>query len=85
MEDPDQSHQHGNKKIVIQPNGPYLVQGNVPLVYKSQVVSEHGEPLTWRKDGQAEIDAEEYCLCRCGNSSQKPFCDGSHQETDEIP
>ena len=81
MKESDKSHHNGKRKIIIQPNGPYLVQGNVPLVYKSQVVSEHGEPLTWRKDGQEEIDAEEYCLCRCGNSSQKPFCDGSHRET----
>jgi CDGSH-type Zn-finger protein len=74
----DQSHPNGKKQIVIQRDGPYLVQGRVPLVYKTQVVTEHGEPLTWKKDGQVEIDAEEYCLCRCGDSSHKPFCDGTH-------
>ena len=33
------------RKITIQPNGPYIVSGNVPLVRKSEVISEHGEPM----------------------------------------
>ena len=36
------------KRIVIQENGPYTVYGNIPLVRKTQVVSEYGEPLTWQ-------------------------------------
>jgi CDGSH-type Zn-finger protein len=69
------------KKIVIQQDGPYMVQGAVPLVRKAQVVSEYGEPLTWKKEGDIEAD-EAYDLCRCGQSSKKPFCDGtSHWES----
>lgn len=69
-----------NKKIVISENGPYLVQGAIPLVRKSQISSEHGEPMTWQKT--SEEDAEEsYALCRCGNSKNKPYCDGSHRRT----
>ena len=34
-----------DQKIVIRKNGPYVVQGDVPLVCKSQVVSEYGEPI----------------------------------------
>jgi len=71
------SNSNSEKKIVVQPNGPYLVHGDVPLVRKSQVVSEHGEPLTWRKDHTLESKAV-YALCRCGQSSNKPFCDGTH-------
>ena len=37
--------------IEVEADGPYIVHGNVPLVCKTQVVSEYGEPLTWRKDG----------------------------------
>jgi CDGSH-type Zn-finger protein len=65
-------------KIVIKKNGPYLVSGGVPLVQKTQVVSEYGEPLTWKKEGEFE-SSEEYALCRCGHSADKPFCDGTHR------
>jgi CDGSH-type Zn-finger protein len=65
------------KKIVIQPNGPYRVHGNIPLVRKTQVVTGHGEPLTWRR-GETLPAGETYDLCRCGHSQNKPFCDQSH-------
>jgi len=66
-----------NQKITVRPNGPYIVRGDVPLVRKSEIMSEHGEPLTWQKDGVLETEST-YSLCRCGRSSAKPFCDGSH-------
>jgi len=46
-------------------------------VYKEQVVSEHGEPLTWRTVRTIETP-ETYELCRCGHSKYLPFCDVSH-------
>jgi len=76
---PAEDDHNDEKKIVIQPDGPYLVQGDVPLVRKIQVVSEYGEPLTWQKEGGIETERE-YCLCRCGHSNEKPFCDGTHNE-----
>ena len=39
------------RKIVVFPNGPYLVRRGIPLVRKTQVVSEFGEPLTWKTEG----------------------------------
>jgi CDGSH-type Zn-finger protein len=65
------------KKIVVTEDGPYFVLGGVPLVRKIQVVSEYGEPLTWKNEGAWE-KSECYVLCRCGNSHEKPFCDGTH-------
>ncbi len=65
------------QKITVRPRGPYLVRGGIPLVRKTPVVSEHGEPLTWKKEGVLET-ADVYRLCRCGQSSTKPFCDGTH-------
>jgi CDGSH-type Zn-finger protein len=65
------------KKIEVWSNGPYLVIGEIPLVRKTQVVSEYGEPLTWKKDGEIQTE-EPYYLCRCGHSSIKPFCDLTH-------
>ena len=64
-------------KITVQENGPYVVSGGVPINRKSIIRSDHHEPLTWRKDATLEGDAT-YRLCRCGQSSQKPFCDNTH-------
>ncbi len=65
------------RKITIRPNGPYLVRGNIPLVRKSQVMTENGEPIDWKMEGTLET-SETYRLCRCGQSKSKPFCDGTH-------
>ncbi len=64
-------------RIMVEKNGPYVVRGGVPLVRKTQIVSEYGEPLTWQKSETLEAD-ETYRLCRCGQSANKPFCDDSH-------
>jgi len=69
------------KRIVITKDGPYVVYGSIPLVYKIQIVSEHGEPLTWQT-GEAIATPETYELCRCGQSSFKPFCDVTHSLVD---
>jgi CDGSH-type Zn-finger protein len=66
------------KKIGVRKDGPYVVRGHVPLVRKTQVVSEYGEPLAWRKCDSLEA-GEAYTLCRCGQSREKPFCDGRHR------
>ncbi len=68
------------RRIVVIKNGPYSVEGDIPLVRKTQVVSEHGEPLTWQKDGALAVGEGEYHLCRCGQSSNQPFCDGTHRK-----
>ena len=66
-------------KIVVCEDGPYIVSGAVPLVRKAQVASEHGEPLTWQR-GATLPTGEMYALCRCGGSSNQPFCDCTHME-----
>jgi CDGSH-type Zn-finger protein len=52
--------------IKVRESGPYLVRGGVVLT---------------------DVDGNEYiyegdaiALCRCGGSSTKPFCDGTHKE-----
>lgn len=64
--------------ITVQENGPYIVDGGIPLVRKSIVHSEWREPLTWRKESSIPT-GEMYRLCRCGQSANKPFCDSSHE------
>ena len=65
------------KQIEVSCDGPYIVTGAIPLVGMTQVVSEYGEPLTWEKDREYRSEIA-YFLCRCGHSSIKPFCDGTH-------
>src|SRR5512137_1233947 len=72
-------HDASKMRIVVQDDGPYTVRGGVPLVRKVQIVSEQGEPLAWKKGGRLET-AEPYSLCRCGQSKNMPFCDGTHYE-----
>ncbi len=63
--------------ITSRPDGPLLVSGSVPVVRNTAIESEHGEPLTWQTSDQL-TDRAVYALCRCGQSSAKPFCDGTH-------
>lgn len=65
------------RRITVEKNGAYLVEGDVPLVRKTQIVSEYGEPLAWKKEAAVET-GETYQLCRCGQSRTQPFCDGTH-------
>lgn len=64
-------------RVQVQPNGPYMVSGGVALTRRAMVRSEHGEPMTWQTTARLEAGAT-FALCRCGGSSRKPFCDGTH-------
>ena len=69
------------QNITVLPGGPYLVAGSVPVTAKTPIMSEHGEPLTWKTDRPDEVK-EKAALCRCGASSNKPYCDGTHASTE---
>ena len=55
----------GKGTITIRPNGPYRVEGEVPLE---------------GPDGAPYEPKPAYSLCRCGKSSNKPYCDSTHKE-----
>jgi CDGSH-type Zn-finger protein len=65
------------QKINIIKDGPYLVSGSIPLSKEYAVRDKDGIPLEWKKGMKYPV-AESYALCRCGSSSTKPFCDGTH-------
>jgi CDGSH-type Zn-finger protein len=55
----------GKGTIMIRPDGPYRVEGGVPLE---------------ASDGTLYEPKPAYSLCRCGQSANKPYCDGTHKE-----
>ncbi len=58
-------------------NGPYIVTGSIPLIKKEIRNDAEGYCSTWH-DVETYPLQEQYALCRCGNSKNKPFCDGTH-------
>lgn len=51
--------------ITVRPNGSFRVEGSIRLV--------DGNGAEWDLGGKPAVS-----LCRCGASTRKPFCDGSH-------
>ena len=68
-------------KIKVTKNGPYIVTGNVPIYKETMFCDETGSSIGF-KDKEKLEGGETYALCRCGNSKNKPFCDGSHMSHD---
>ncbi len=71
-------------RIEVDPQGPYRVFGRLPLRRTRPVVSEAGEPLAWQVTERLASD-EVVALCRCGGSSNKPFCDDTHRKREWDP
>jgi CDGSH-type Zn-finger protein len=53
-------------KITILKNGPLLVNGEV------SITDSDGKPV--------QVPGTQFALCRCGASTRKPFCDGTHSK-----
>jgi CDGSH-type Zn-finger protein len=64
-------------RIRITKNGPYQVEGGVPLEEQIIEPNEEGESWEWRR-GRVFEAPDTYRLCRCGGSANKPFCDNTH-------
>ena len=54
-------------KVKVLTKGPLMIEGPITLI---------------NTNGQREIKFGETFFCRCGTSSNKPFCDGSHNDVD---
>jgi CDGSH-type Zn-finger protein len=62
-------------KLRVTDGGPYVLEGEVPIVRTAQVETEYGEPVDWAPDRPMQTPAGTVRLCRCGASLTKPFCD----------
>ena len=65
-------------RVTISNDGPYLVEGGLPLAHQHIGTNAQGESLEWRQ-GEGLPLQQQYALCRCGQSGAKPFCDGTHK------
>ena len=54
----------GETEVSVTPNGPLILRGNLRFV----------------RDGVEIARLGKAALCRCGQSSNKPFCDGTHKK-----
>ncbi|TWT29570.1 Iron-binding zinc finger CDGSH type [Posidoniimonas corsicana] len=54
-------------RIRVRPNGPFLVEGPIELF------DSEGNAFELNPDKPA------IALCRCGESKNRPFCDGAHK------
>lgn len=73
-------------KINIVENGPYLVFGRMPIRLQTITINSVGNSWDFAeglKDYSAK--SEPTALCRCGQSKNKPYCDGSHLQADWDP
>ena len=64
-------------KIRVLKNGPYIVSGSVPLRKMTIQCDNTSIPSDWLM-GEKLATSETYALCRCGQTKNKPFCDGTH-------
>lgn len=71
------SNNKSEARVVVSPDGPYIVTGDVPLATQTIVADANGNSVAWRESGGFPRTAQ-YALCRCGQSNKKPFCDGTH-------
>ena len=59
--------QQRDPNITVSKDGPYFVAGGIEL-----------KDASWGK----EASKEHFALCRCGQSKNLPFCDGTHRNVD---
>ena len=66
-----------NAIIKVTKDGPYLVIGGIPLIRMIIETDSWDVPYKWQEIERYPTQ-KSYALCRCGKSSNKPYCDGTH-------
>jgi CDGSH-type Zn-finger protein len=64
--------------IKVTKDGPYMVYGDPKLVEQMIIADETGASVRY-DDGETYKTNGAVALCRCGESKNAPFCDGSHK------
>jgi CDGSH-type Zn-finger protein len=77
LENKETSKVKNDSKIRVLKNGPYLISGSVPLRKMTIKCDDQITPIEWLISQNLKT-SETYALCRCGQSNNKPFCDGTH-------
>ena len=77
MENKETSKTNDNAKIKVLKNGPYIVSGDIPLIKMTIKCDQQGTPSEWLIGDKVKTE-QNYSLCRCGQTKNKPFCDGTH-------
>ena len=70
--------------ITILHDGPYVVYGQPPLDQQFIIPNEEGASWEFLEGAKYEM-TEPTALCRCGESKNKPYCDGAHMKADWDP
>lgn len=68
-----------DKRIKIIKNGPYLVKGGIPL-YQQIIITDDAGHTKELVEEKKYTTPDTYSLCRCGQSKNKPYCDGTHKD-----
>lgn len=56
----------GRPHVVILKDGPIMIEGLIKIIQDDDIV----------------MESKKCFLCRCGGSSNKPYCDGTHKKID---
>jgi len=76
------NHERGKAfRVKVTKDGPYLVSGGVPMSEQKICVDSDDQCHGW-EEGQKYPARDNYALCRCGHSHDKPYCDGTHATID---
>jgi CDGSH-type Zn-finger protein len=64
--------------IKVTEDGPYLVYGQPPINEQVIVFNDDGNSWDYQEGKRYNYSEEPCALCRCGGSTNKPFCSGAH-------